>query len=107
MRIISPALAAGNGIQSQNTAERRAEEESAIDIERGGLEAGGIGVLRLIFITSAKSPGDLQRGNIRAVDDGERREALATGIAPVSRPVAGLCERKWRGQGTKESEKAA
>ncbi len=91
VRVIRPARIPGEGIERDDATERRGEIERALHIERRGFKLGGLrSVAGRVGVAGAIGPSNLQRLHVRAVDGGQRREALATGVMAIGRPVTVL-----------------
>ena len=67
-RIVRPFFLAGDGIQRDDAAERGGQIHHATDIERRRFEGGGAAARRLIRVTGAEGPGNLERPDVRPVD---------------------------------------
>ena len=88
LRVVDPPLLSCHRVQREDASDGCAEIQRAVDVKRGRFERRRPAVLRLVRVAGAKRPGDLQRCDVLAIDGIERREALPTGITPVSRPVS-------------------
>ena len=79
---------AGQGIERDDAAKRRADIEPAVDIEGSRFESSWPSVLGLVCIAGAKGPGNLEGVDVLAIDGCERRKTLAAGIVTINRPFA-------------------